>query len=139
MNKNIRMEWSLTGPLKEFNDLFKAEHLLNDATQRILLPYIKRTGQLIHHLVKLYDKDGHAMTFPSLDLGIPNNKLRLAGGFATGMMVYWQCGTPLVFVDATVNVCSSSYYELDPVKDIKKIFNEEILLHMMNQAKQSGY
>ena len=58
--------------------------LLNDDTQKILLPYIKETEHLLNGMVKRYDKCGEAHIFPSLDVGFPNNILRLAGGFATG-------------------------------------------------------
>ena len=87
------------------------KNLLNDSTQKMLLPYVKETERLLDGLVKKYDEYGEAHIFPSLDIGFPNNVLRLAGGFATGMLVVWKSGTPLVPVDTTVNVCSSSYYE----------------------------
>ena len=43
---------------------------------------------------------------------------RLAGGFATGMLITWKCGTSLVPVDATVNVCSSSIYRINEFPDM---------------------
>ncbi len=96
-------------------DLFQPENLLNDNTQRVLLPYIRQTEEMLTHVIKnKYDsrKESGAIIIPSLDLGYPNNVQRLAGGFATGMFVHWECGTPLIPVDATVNVCSSSIYRL---------------------------
>lgn len=110
--------------IKKYKDLFKPENLLNDDTQRILLPYIEKTKELFENTIKKYDSSivnigtkkiqrSGVMIFPSLDLGFPNNVQRLAGGFATGMLVMWKCGTPIVPVDATVNVCSSSVFELN--------------------------
>lgn len=57
--------------------------------------------------------------------------LRLAGGFATGMLVVWKSGTPLVPVDTTVNVCSSSYYEFPASalngRSLQNVFNSQII------------
>lgn len=96
-------------------ELFDAENLLGDNTQRVLLPYIRKTEDMLTHVIKSkYDsrEESGAIIIPSLDLGYPNNVQRIAGGFATGMFIHWECGTPLVPVDATVNVCSSSIYRL---------------------------
>lgn len=125
------------------NDLYKPENLLNDSTQKIILPYVKETERLLNELVKKYDKDAFAKIYPSLDIGIPNNILRLAGGFATGMLIVWKCGTPIVPVDTTVNVCSSSYYQFDPKvllnKPIKDFFNVEKINTLINEgSKKEG-
>lgn len=111
--------------------LYDEKNLLNDSTQKMLLPYVKETERLLDGLVKKYDEYGEAHIFPSLDIGFPNNVLRLAGGFATGMLVVWKSGTPLVPVDTTVNVCSSSYYEF-PIsalngRSIQTVFNSKII------------
>lgn len=111
--------------------LYDEKNLLNDSTQKMLLPYVKETERLLNGLVKKYDEYGEAHIFPSLDIGFPNNVLRLAGGFATGMLVVWKSGTPLVPVDTTVNVCSSSYYEF-PIsalngRSIQTVFNSKII------------
>lgn len=101
--------------IRSREELFKPENLLNDNTQRTLLPYIRQTENMLTHVIKTkYDsrKESGAIIIPSLDLGYPNNVQRLAGGFATGMFIHWECGTPLIPVDATVNVCSSSIYRL---------------------------
>lgn len=117
--------------IKNYDDLFNSQNLLDDKTQEILLEYIKKTGKMFEEIVRQYDstvvdykddKKKHqswVKVFPSLDLGFPNNIQRLAGGFATGMFIMWKCGTPIVPIDATVNVCSSSVFEID--KDKAKI------------------
>lgn len=96
-------------------DLFKYNCMLGDNTQKTLLPYIQTTETLLNELIRRYDKEGFAQVYPSFDLGIPNNVQRLAGGFATGMFVLWRCGTPIIPVDTTVNICSSSIYEISDV------------------------
>lgn len=138
--------------IKKYEDLFKAENLLNDNTQKVLLPYIRKTKELFESTIRKYDSSiirvgtkeiqrSGVMIFPSLDLGFPNNIQRLAGGFATGMLVMWKCGTPIVPVDATVNVCSSSVYKISDfdtnmedeefVKYIEKI--------IFKATKEEGY
>lgn len=122
--KNISEVFKGSKSIKTYDDLFKPENLLNDDTQRILLPYIRQTKELFESVIRKYDSSivrigtkeicrSGVMIFPSLDLGFPNNVQRLAGGFATGMLIMWKCGTPIVPVDATVNVCSSSVFKLD--------------------------
>lgn len=128
----------LDGKIDSPDKLYDASNLLNDDTQKILLPYIKETEHLLNGMVKRYDKCGEAHIFPSLDVGFPNNILRLAGGFATGMLVVWKSGTPLVPVDTTVNVCSSSYYEFDESalkgRKVSDFFNQKIIQNIINKG-----
>lgn len=124
-------------------DLYLPENLLNDSTQKLILPYVKETEHLLNELVRKYDKEAFAKIYPSLDIGVPNNILRLAGGFATGMLAVWKCGTPIVPIDTTVNVCSSSYYQFDPAAlrgtSIKDFFNEEKINNIINEgSKKEG-
>lgn len=122
-------------------DLYNPQKLLNDATQKILLPYVKETERLLNQLVKTYDSEAFAKIYPSLDIGIPNNILRLAGGFATGMLVVLRCGTPIVPIDTTVNVCSSSYYQFDSAAfrgiSIKEFFNEAKINDIINEGSKT--
>lgn len=119
------------GKIDTPDKLYDEKNLLNDITQKMLLPYVKETERLLDGLVKKYDGYGEAHIFPSLDIGFPNNVLRLAGGFATGMLVVWKSGTPLVPVDTTVNVCSSSYYEFPASalngRSLQNVFNSQII------------
>lgn len=128
----------LDGKIDSPDKLYDASNLLNDDTQKILLPYIKETEHLLNGMVKRYDKCGEAHIFPSLDVGFPNNILRLAGGFATGMLVVWKSGTPLVPVDTIVNVCSSSYYEFDESalkgRKVSDFFNQKIIQNIINKG-----
>ena len=94
-------------------ELFNPKNYVDDPTQQILLPYIKITESLFDQAIKKHDSNGYCKIYPSLDLGFPNNVQRLAGGFATGMLVTWKCGIDIVPIDATVNVCTSSIFKLD--------------------------
>lgn len=124
-------------------DLYNPTNLLNDSTQKLLLPYVRETERLLNEMVQKYDNEAIARIYPSLDIGVPNNVLRLAGGFATGMLVVWKCGTPIVPIDTTVNVCSSSYYQFDPAAlkgtPIKDFFNEAKINSIINDgSKKEG-
>ena len=80
------------------------------------------------------------MIYPSLDLGFPNNVQRLAGGFATGMLVTWKCGTAIIPVDATVNVCSSSVYRINDFPEMSdQEFEKYIDSIVMKATKEKGY
>lgn len=103
--------------VRGMEDFWNPKKLLNDRTQQVLLPYLKETEEMFTEAIKKHDRheDSYCHLYPSLDLGFPNNVCRLAGGFATGMLVTWNCGTDIVPVDATVNVCTSSVFKLDGV------------------------
>lgn len=122
-------------------DLFDAQNLLGDRTQRVLLPYISETEELLNKVVKRYDKrpESGAVIIPSLDLGYPNNVMRLAGGFATGMLIDWECGTPIVPIDATVNVCSSSVFKIKPNSKMLKDFERAVEDACNIAVKNCGY
>ena len=127
--------------INTYKDLYRPENLLNDSTQKVILPYVKETEHILNELVKKYDKEAFAKIYPSLDIGIPNNVLRFVGGFATGMLVVWKCGTPIIPIDTTVNVCSSSYYQFDPtvLRDvsIKEFFSEKRINDIINEGSKN--
>lgn len=124
------------------DDLFNFKNLIGDNTQKVLLPYIKETEELFNEVIKRYDKRGEsgAIIIPSLDLGYPNNIMRLAGGFATGMFIDWECGTPIIPVDATVNVCSSSVFKIDrPSENFLHDFEKNIKDIFADASSNYGY
>lgn len=127
------------------NDLYNPEILLNDDTQRILLPYLHETKILFDKALKKHDPSpsSYCQIFPSLDLGMPNNVQRLAGGFATGMLVTWQCGLDIVPIDATVNVCTSSVFKLNHF-DLDLLNHTEVLIKFLKlcfdeASSEKGY
>ena len=95
------------------SDLFDAKNLLNDATQRILLPYIRETQCLLNKVIHQYDSNGQAYILPSIDLGFSYNTGRIAGGFTTGMIVNWNSSEPFVPIDMTIKECSGSVFKID--------------------------
>jgi len=126
------------GKIRSVSDLQNPETLLkNDNTQRLLLPFVKKTEDLLDEVVKKYDKEGFAKIIPSLELGVPNNVQRLAGGFATGSLVLWKCGTPIIPIDTTVNVCTSSVFEI--FEDIEKGFTLEDFERIKLEGLKEGH
>lgn len=117
------------------NTLFDPKVLLNDDTQKVLLPYLSETKNLFDKALKKHDPSpsSYCQIFPSLDLGIPNNVQRLAGGFATGMLITWQCGLDIVLIDATVNVCTSSVFKLNHF-NLDLLKQEEALIHFLKSC-----
>lgn len=110
--------------IRERTELFNGKNLLGDGVQTALLYRLKKTQTLLDKLIKVYDKYGFAQIYPSFDLGLPNNVQRLAGGFATGILVLWRRGTPIIPIDTTVNACSSSFYFLteEQFSDLRRKF-----------------
>lgn len=131
--------------IQEYSDLYKPDNLLNDRTQQELLPYIRETERLFTEAIKKHDQneDSCCHLIPSLDLGFPNNVQRLAGGFATGMLVTWNCGLDMVPVDATVNICTSSVYKLDRIdkqwKENPETFYNKIKEYSDEASETKGY
>ena len=126
-----------------YEDLFDADNLLrgqNDASQKVLLPYLQETGRMFNEAIKKYDSSecSGCRVFPSLDLGFPNNVCRLAGGFATGMLLAWKCEVPVVPVDATVNVCTSSVFRLKEF-DPGRLKRPEELNRSLEQIFRDAY
>lgn len=117
-DKSLSGQFFPSTKILKYEDLFNYDNLLsgqNDNTQKVLLPYLQVTNHLFQQVVKKHDQseNSYSRIFPSLDLGFPNNVQRLAGGFATGMLITWNCGIDIVPIDATVNVCTSSVFKLN--------------------------
>ncbi len=142
-NHEIEKNFIASDDIPSTNHLYIAENLLNDNTQRVLLPYIQKTGQMLSELIKQKEYDNRtgsgAIVIPSLDLGYPNNVQRLAGGFATGMLINWESSVPIVPIDATVNVCSSSVFKIKPSEHILANFVEYVTNTLPEKARQNGY
>ncbi len=112
-----------------------------DDTQRVLLPYLLKTEELLVKLVQMHDPNGWAKIIPCSDLGFPNNIMRIAGGFLTGAYYNWSCAVPIVPVDATINTCTSSVFELkgfDPDTFDDESFTRTVKT-VCTSAMESGY
>lgn len=83
-----------------------------DSTQKNLNLFIKETQHIAEKSLKLIDKNAWFRIIPSIDMGIPYDVDRLAGGFPTGIFVEWHCNIPIVPIDTTVNCCTSSVFSL---------------------------
>lgn len=128
------------GNIAQLEDFYTPSKLLDDETQNVLLPYIKETEEMFTEAIKKHDRSEHSFCrlYPSLDLGFPNNVRRLAGGFATGMLVTWNCGVDMVPIDATVNVCTSSVFKLDRI-DMQWLKDPQSFYDLVDEyAKQAG-
>lgn len=138
---NSRFHFTPNDRIKNREALFDAKNLLNDKSQEVLLKYIKETERLLNKVVKKYDKreESGAVIIPSLDLGYPNNVMRLAGGFATGMLIDWDCGTSFVPIDATVNVCTSSVFKITPGSELLNDFEGFVKKVTETDATSMGY
>lgn len=138
---NSRFHFTPNDRIENREALFDAKNLLNDKSQKVLLKYIKETERLLNKVVKKYDKreESGAVIIPSLDLGYPNNVMRLAGGFATGMLIDWDCGTSFVPIDATVNVCTSSVFKITPGSELLNDFEGFVKKVTETDATSMGY
>lgn len=88
-------------------------YTLNDATQRVILPELKKTEELIMNAIeKETGMEAAAEIVAMPDLGLANNSIRMRGGFFTGMFVQWESKIPFVPVDSTVNSCGVSVFLL---------------------------
>lgn len=147
-DKSLAGQFFASSSILKYEDLFNYDNLLsgqNDESQKVLLPYLQVTNHLFQQVVKKHDQseNSYSRIFPSLDLGFPNNVQRLAGGFATGMLVTWNCGIDIVPIDATVNVCTSSVFKLsafNPVDlDQPNVMKKKLKELFHNASEQKGY
>lgn len=84
----------------------------------------------------MHDPNGWAKIIPCSDLGFSNNIMRIAGGFLTGAYYNWSCAVPIVPVDAAINTCTSSVFELrgfDPDSFDDKSFTNTVKKYALLQ------
>jgi hypothetical protein len=104
-----------------------------DQTQSSLLPYLQETENLLAQAATAVSgKAGAAEIVAMPDLGLPHNVRRIHGGFLTGAYYSWQSSVPLVPVDATVNVCGVSVYQLE-----RPLSGEQEFLQRVGKAKEA--
>jgi hypothetical protein len=89
------------------------EIVAGDHAQALLIPYLAQTQVLLSNALRKLDPTADCQVVPAADLGIPYDVLRLAGGFATGCFVEWRCRTPVIPIDTTMNIDTSSLFWLD--------------------------
>lgn len=85
-----------------------------DSTQKAICAQLEITEELMRRVGKnLTSKDIYCEITTAEDLGFSNNVMRMRGGFYTGMKIEWECDTPFIPVDATVNACGVSAFCVD--------------------------
>lgn len=105
--------------------------IFNDKTRREILPHLEKTKDLIcKTLEEINGEKGFCEIIPLEDLCIPNNVVRMQGGFYTGCLVKWESKIPFVPVDATVNACGVSVFKLS------KMLTENEFLSGVNRARE---
>lgn len=86
---------------------------LKDQTQREILTHLRETERLLEQCATRLSGGERSATITAMpDLGLPNNIMRMMGGFYTGAAYEWESDTPFVPVDATVNACGVSVFKL---------------------------
>lgn len=127
-------------PVENINADMIDTYLSPDETQKILLPYLTVTKELFTQVILQHDKNGYVDIIPSIDLGMPNNVSRIAGGFLTGALYDWKCSVPIIPVDATVNTCTSSVFSLDSFDETISDKQFGLFMDILSQkANQNGY
>ena len=80
---------------------------------RKLVDFLTETEEIITEALQLIDSNSYFKITPSHDLGMPYDVDRLSGGFPNGVYAHWGCKEQIIPVDATVNVCTASIFELE--------------------------
>lgn len=120
---------------------FLSSVCLPDSSQKVLTEYCQTTEEMLQNVLQEMDSTAKCRIIPSADLGFPNNVLRLAGGFATGLCIDWQCSRPFVPVDTTVNVCSSSICRLNVrnTDEIKSFFTSKRIQDVTEEMRKKNF
>src|SRR5690242_14908664 len=83
-----------------------------DNAQEFLIPYLQRSEQRLRSALRELDPASECQIVPAADLCFPHDVIRIAGGFATGCVVEWRCAVPIIPVDTTVNIDTTSIFWL---------------------------
>ena len=83
-----------------------------DAAQRSLFTHLAATEETLRRFLRTLDPTADCLITPAADVGPPYDALRLWGGFATGCVVQWDCSVPVVPVDVTMNIDTTSIFNL---------------------------
>ena len=111
---------------------------LNDYTQKMILPHLEITEKLMSIAIsKLSNKSCQANIYAMPDLGMPFNLARIHGGFFTGMFATWECDVPFIPVDATINICGVSIYEINQKFDYAEFLAK--VENSINNSINSNY
>jgi len=108
-----------------------------DITYNNLSKYINITNNLISDALKLYDTSAKSKIITTMELGFPNDVIRLAGGFGTGLYIHWETCIPFIPIDTTVNVCTTSLFVLS--NDIEEKITPVFIKNINEQILRRGF
>lgn len=115
------------------------ERALTDDLARIgLLEHLAQTEHLLRRELRKLDSTADCEVIAAADLGIPYDAIRLSGGFATGCFVQWHCRVPVVPIDITMNIDTSSVFWVS--ESVIDCFTERSLLTVRKKIEVgTGY
>jgi hypothetical protein len=108
-----------------------------DFTRYNLSKYINVTNDLIIDTLKLYDTSAKSKIITTMELGFPNDVIRLAGGFGVGLYIQWDACIPFIPIDTTVSVCSTSLFTLS--NDIEEKITPASIQNIQEQILRHGF
>lgn len=111
--------------------------LRSDPAHNILIPFIQDTEQLMLKALTRFDANASCRIIPAVDLGFPHDVVRIAGGFPTGCYIEWKCETPFIPIDTTVNIDTSTIFELED--DISDQITVELFDKLQADFERSSY
>jgi len=104
---------------------------------KALFGWLEGTENILQNAIRSIDPNAQATITPSIDIGLPDDVRRTAGGFLTGCHVEWECNTPFIPVDTTVGVCTSSVYKFaDKISDVGKDFFDNKIDFMIDKKNK---
>jgi hypothetical protein len=110
--------------------------LHGDHAQRFLIPHLRRTEQLFRAALHEFDSGANCQIIPAADLCFPHDVIRIAGGFATGCLVDWTCTVPIIPIDTTVNIDTTSVFWLS--EDIADQISSDTFLRLRSLIEQDS-
>lgn len=87
--------------------------LADDHAHQFFSSFLNETEDMLRRALQTLDESADCAILPAADVGIPYDAMRLAGGFATGCVVSWNCSVPVIPIDTTMNIDTSSVFWLD--------------------------
>jgi hypothetical protein len=109
-----------------------------DNAQEFLVPYLQQSEQRLKSALRELDSTSECQIVPAADLCFPHDVIRIAGGFATGCVVEWRCSVPIIPVDTTVNIDTTSVFWLSD--DISSQVDEDQFTRLQKHIEtESSY
>ncbi len=105
--------------------------------RKTLREWIAGTERAFRSALRAVDVTADCEIRPSLDIGFPHDAVRLAAGFPTGCLVRWHSSVPVIPIDTTVNVCTSSLFLLEG--DVDGMFDADSFRRLEDAVARSSY